>query len=1573
MAQGISTEELLQHAGWVRNVARSLTQCDASADDLEQEVWLAALRSPPRHREATGGWIRTTIRQLGFNRRRSEARRRTREQHSARPEAVEATATPVERMELQRALAEAILDLDTDQQTIIVMQFYDELNVSEIARRLDVPRSTIQDRSRAALSALRARLDHSYSEDRVRLERTLLAVSFSPASVITWTSRVARIAVAPITILLGVTMFTKLLIAIGVVSAIAIGFTALPRDPSNSEVADSAPVTDLQPTPDSAAPKSTPVDEETHRLRGHVRHRLTGDAIVAASVAVILDSTSETLSRTTTDSSGHYVLDVSRDIGRRGSVRVSSDGFVSEVRGLQFHTQSDSRLLEPFDLSPGVLVDGVVTDEAGRPVAGAQVELFANLNPYGNSGSTPRLLSNSVDRSPTDAQGRFRLHAPPENVFLIVTHPAFVPTTSDIYDAIHPATLPIELRRGASRVAHIRDTDGNAIVEADAFCMVPVLVRNSAGRDHEKTWRVDAESDGNGRIEWFGSESATELVVKCAGYSTKRVPAWKDLNEEPTIVLDRATSVRARVVDSRGRPVSTGVSLFWGTNPLESQLDAQGNLQVAIALDEPGDLVLFARGYRTVKLPVTPLETNDFATVELADEPPVEIRVEDASGRPLPGAVASILLGPLATPIDSRTTDDNGTVSLAPAWMQFELQVIAAGYATHRVTVDSPAEFKTSVVVLHRPASLTGRCVDRDGIAISGAKLHLEIGTSRSPHQLLRDKLRGNMLVSAADGRFRFPSVHPEAPVELQIEHGAFITKTLPSLRVDQTGARDIGDIVLDRARHLRGRVVDAAGRPVPEATVTAHPPLVRSLGTVSILTDDEGNFQLVYTDRGELTISVRAVGFATASNIEVPGGSEDRELGDLEIRQGTRLTGQIVDSNRNPVVGASVTVMLSSVGVPRVAVIGRSVTDVDGSYTVHGLPLDGEFRLSVRSAPLQSFPQWRGSFTTPLDVPNPIVLEEGATLIIDLAGAPEGFHRVDYRLRGASAMDTQLGIVRVAGHRGEAVGLKPGSFDLTVRADGTSSETLQVALAPGERVEVQPTWPGSRGEGAVIVVRDDRGEPVEGAQVRAFGANRQRERGTTDVRGEYTCALLSRMDGSITVEASGFAKSAMTRVPRSADVVAVVLKPESRVECTVTNHEGGFAPGVRVRVATSVDTVFHHRASIAQSNGPTTDENGRVTIEGLTEGTHWMVFERGREVMGVVESRVATGETALCHFQIPAAIEIHGRVTRGNTPLTQGVVTITAADRETSTSAVISPSGNYTATVRNRGDYRFAYVGPHQRLSTLSRSKGMIRSIAGAGRIDIALRDGATISGRVLDSDGVPVSAVSGRLRSARTSSQNSTYLFRTGTDGAFTIEGVERGDYHWAFSRLAENLAAPTTTLQVDGDDAVDVVLWSSIRLKLDVRTEDGVEPMLLMVQAIDADGNAHSVNLDRRTESYNWPTRFRNARIGCFGYVTQRRELSDLESDQTLEVHLVKAGVLKVYTLSAPETRAGNVSFEVEPLDGGALPEELRSATTGSTGFRRLELAPGRYRVTSGATTMDVEAVAGQEVSVRLQVSE
>src|SRR5947207_15701623 len=91
-AAPIPVETLLAHRDWVRAVARAVVRDPNAADDVEQETWLAALRTPPRNESSLRGWLGAVARSRARRIGRTDARRETREAASARGDAAQSAA-----------------------------------------------------------------------------------------------------------------------------------------------------------------------------------------------------------------------------------------------------------------------------------------------------------------------------------------------------------------------------------------------------------------------------------------------------------------------------------------------------------------------------------------------------------------------------------------------------------------------------------------------------------------------------------------------------------------------------------------------------------------------------------------------------------------------------------------------------------------------------------------------------------------------------------------------------------------------------------------------------------------------------------------------------------------------------------------------------------------------------------------------------------------------------------------------------------------------------------------------------------------------------------------------------------------------------------------------------------------------------------------------------------------------------------------------------------------------------------------------------------------------------------------
>jgi len=236
-----SAEALLQHAGFLRALARSLLLDEGQAEDVVQEAYLAAIHRPPPAAGARG-WLAAVTRNLALKRLRTDTRARRRETRAARRDALPATSDVVAKLELHRLLVDAVRRLDEPYRAAIVHRYFEDLPPREIAKRLGIPVRAVETRLRRALERLRADLDAAHAGDRRAWSLPLLALLPLPRS-------------GPLA-LAGILMTKTHLLVAGAVAALCFlaGWTLGPRE--------APPVRGAREAASVPAP-----DPETERLR----------------------------------------------------------------------------------------------------------------------------------------------------------------------------------------------------------------------------------------------------------------------------------------------------------------------------------------------------------------------------------------------------------------------------------------------------------------------------------------------------------------------------------------------------------------------------------------------------------------------------------------------------------------------------------------------------------------------------------------------------------------------------------------------------------------------------------------------------------------------------------------------------------------------------------------------------------------------------------------------------------------------------------------------------------------------------------------------------------------------------------------------------------------------------------------------------------------------------------------------------------------------------------------------------------------------------------------------------------
>ena len=223
MDEGDETlDDILGQTGWIRGLARSLVMDAAARDDVVQQVWVEALRKGRRAR-ALRPWLFGVMRNVARKEFRRDASRRAREEASAPATAAPQPDELVERVELEREVASALLEIAEPYRSTLLLRYYEDLAPTEIARRLKIPPGTVRWRLKEGLELLRANLDARFSGDRRRWAIALVPTAAAARS------GLGKVAIATIGGALIMKVSTKIIAAAVVLLLFIVGGVAIFR------------------------------------------------------------------------------------------------------------------------------------------------------------------------------------------------------------------------------------------------------------------------------------------------------------------------------------------------------------------------------------------------------------------------------------------------------------------------------------------------------------------------------------------------------------------------------------------------------------------------------------------------------------------------------------------------------------------------------------------------------------------------------------------------------------------------------------------------------------------------------------------------------------------------------------------------------------------------------------------------------------------------------------------------------------------------------------------------------------------------------------------------------------------------------------------------------------------------------------------------------------------------------------------------------------------------------------------------------------------------------------------------
>ena len=747
--------------------------------------------------------------------------------------------------------------------------------------------------------------------------------------------------------------------------------------------------------------------------------------------------------------------------------------------------------------------------------------------------------------------------------------------------------------------------------------------------------RTYTNPDGTFEVAFPGFlRGATASVnVRKRGYAMTVVGPYElepgERKKDVQVVLGRGVAIRLKVVDAGGNGVK-GVSLSIalvdqdlersGMNFLcrECAPDDNGFLEVNLA---PGTYEFTAAGdgIATKRLRQEVTRDDSLLTISVERGATIQGSVVAADGSTsLPDDLYVAVKGGrgAGTPVEGGAF----TITDVPAG---KVTLLVQKFSSGRPVTGTEVEVTAPAtgIVLKAPAlfRVEGRVTDRatkQPVQEFSISQRASLGSSYSS---------GNRKTyQSDDGTFVLDDLSSSA-TDLMITAPGYAMATLSNVNVEET--REPLQVQLDPGGTISGRVT-RGDRPLDGVFVQAMvAAMMRGGGGPSANTDGDGAFVLEGLAAGEYTLQVFGRGITNVRKaVEVSVGRETRI--EIEVPQGTTITGRVIDETGQPVSRARVYTRTAGGSSSMMA-----DTDADGAFKIEDSAANAVSLVAEKSGYLQ----------TTIENFNPAV-GSGTTLTLRRGGTISG------QVRGLS--ESEMAMVRInAGGMNMRTGTRPdpsGQFTLRGVTDGrvqviaqvegpdrrTAETTVEVTNGSASPVTVD------FGAGFAVSGRVTRaGAPIRMAQVMFEPAKRtgmmRQMRGEVNAEGAYEVRLTEPGEYRILVETGGTGGVEVGTTsfsgPTNYDIALEGAPLRGRV-VDASNHQP--IAGVVV----TVSRMSGGRGGMSGGRGAMsgmTDADGRFSFEIVPSGRYQMRTSKQRYASESEEIEVRDAGTAEVELRI--------------------------------------------------------------------------------------------------------------------------------------------------------------------------------------------------------------------------------------------------------------------------------------------------------------------------------------------------
>jgi protocatechuate 3,4-dioxygenase beta subunit len=1157
-------------------------------------------------------------------------------------------------------------------------------------------------------------------------------------------------------------------------------------------------------------------------------------------------SAPETLGETRSDEQGRFRIDLEKP-GLSIAVRIAPAG-LPEARLLGPWESSETTTLEEIRFPPVSKLSGKVTDEKGKPVAGARVEVRLNEDTV--------LEIGFVAQARTGADGFWEMVAVPDGArSLTVRAEGFAPQDRPLFRRSPSQTAT--LKPGGILGGSVLDAAGKPVAGA-----IVVAGLQAARTDAAGAYRMTGVPTGLQQIETQWKEDF---------FASRQVKLVAGTEASANLKLVRAAAITGTVVDESTRRPIAGASIEVGRPAFgegiparRARTDARGRFRAGGLAPRAYAVEVGRAGYLPSELPrvVASIPPGPPLSVALRREASIAGTVVDDKGKPVAGARVTIprdfgsrrqMRGALGRSFFSQPetlSAANGAFALRKLGASTGVTVQAAktGYVPGRRTGVrlKAGEAVTGVsLVLRQGLQAEGRVVDAEGKPIAGAQIRAtRTEKGRRNFAFFRAGAPSEKPDAVSDGQGQFRLTGLEAGrYQVAAEKEELVQKVPATLDVAEGAENKIAPIVLEAGAAVAGVVRNTKGEPLPAVQVFVVGE--GGGGPNEGSTDALGKFRIAGLPAGRpVMLVLTADGFAPKQTNATPPAEGLAFTLDTSATVRGRVEDAVTKapipdfsvSRGEPAAGGGGIVMRLGFGNE-----GRSFHSEDGSFELPDVP-PGKWSIRAEAA------GYRPADVSAVELA-PGEVKEGIVLSLKVGGKLSG--RVIDAARGNGIANASVswrpsstggpaGFILGAGSDRQVSTDADGKFSLEglpegkVHLEASHPDYLEASLDVDP--DQQTTAEISLGSGATIsgsVVTSDGRTPAPGARVgldaRGEAGRFGSESATADGSGAFLFEHLKA--GRYQLTAQG---NAGTAAPRE-----ITLTDGQRMDGVLLQIAGGvlLRGTVSGLPAEKLGGLRIFASSSAYADSATTDEQGHFTIPDVPTGvlrlTASTSFVPGRTAQANVEVPDGAAEVPV-EIVFEGASRLSGQVTRAGKPLA-GLFVWANPDPGggiNRSSAQTDDSGRYALEGLSDGPYRVSVDGPG-----VSYTKTL--DVSGDTQGDLTL-PATTLSGVVTDeSSGQPLEGADVQAETGEETQAFAVKRSATDSNGNYSIADMDAGTYRVTARLTGYRLKTQSATVGTD-PATLDFALAKGSGLSIRVSDgQTGIPLSSVQVLAFTSDG--------------------------------------------------------------------------------------------------------------------------------------